>query len=99
MIVTEFVKHAHNRGEAPDLHFFRDSNGREVDLVVGQGMPPGQLGLVEIKAGMTVQQSWFRPIDDVCAALGPDRIGRRMLIHGGGDCLVRRGVEVVGLAA
>jgi predicted AAA+ superfamily ATPase len=99
LIVTEFVKHAHNRGEAPDLHFFRDSNGREVDLVVGQGMPTGQLGLVEIKAGMTVQQSWFRPIDDVCAALGPDRIGRRMLIHGGGDCLVRRGVEVVGLAA
>jgi len=81
----------------PDLHFFRDSNGLEVDLVVGQGLPAGQLGLVEVKAGMTVQQAWFKPLDAVAAALGADRIDRRMLIHGGDEQLVRRGVEVVGL--
>jgi hypothetical protein len=99
LIVIEFVKHAHNRGEVPDLHFFRDSNGVEVDLVVAQGMPPGQLGLVEIKSGMTVQQGWFKALDDGAKALGSDRIGRRMLIHGGDDQVIRRGVEVVGIGA
>lgn len=99
LAVIEFVKHAYNRGEMPDLHFFRDSNGLEVDLVVGQGMPPGQLGLVEVKSGMTLQSTWFKPLDDVAAVLGPNRIGRRMLIHGGDDRLVRGGVEVVGLGA
>jgi predicted AAA+ superfamily ATPase len=99
LAVIEFVKHARNRGEVPDLHFFRDSNGLEVDLVVGQGMQPGQLGLVEIKSGMTLQPTWFKAMDDVAGVLGPDRIGRRMLIHGGDDRLVRRGVEVVGLGA
>jgi len=99
LAVIEFVKHAYNRGETPDLHFFRDSNGLEVDLVVGQGMPPGQLGLVEVKSGMTLQSTWFKPLDDVATVLGPNRIGRRMLIHGGDDRLVRGGVEVVGLGA
>jgi predicted AAA+ superfamily ATPase len=97
LVVLEFVKHALNQGQVPDLHFFRDSNGLEVDLVVGQGLPAGQLGLVEVKAGMTVQQAWFKPLDAVAAALGADRIGRRMLIHGGDEHVVRRGVEVVGL--
>lgn len=35
----------------------------------------------------------------VAATLGPERIGRRRLIHGGGERLVRRGVEFVGVAA
>jgi hypothetical protein len=35
----------------------------------------------------------------VAATLGHERIGRRMLIHGGDERLVRRGVEVVGVAA
>ena len=76
LAAIDFVKHAHDRAEAPDLHFFRDSNGRGVDLVVGQGMPSGQLDLVEIKAGMTVQPAWFKPLDDEAATLGPERIGR-----------------------
>ncbi|MFM8768947.1 MAG: DUF4143 domain-containing protein [Rubrivivax sp.] len=65
LVVMEFVKHALHRGERPDLHFFRDSNGLEVDLLVGHGLPPGQLGLVEIKSGQTVSSSWFKPINQV----------------------------------
>ena len=45
------------------------------------------------------EPTWFKALDDVAGALGSDRIGRRMLIHGGDDHLVRRGVEVVGLGA
>ena len=99
LVVMEFVKHALHRGERPDMHFFRDSNGLEVDLLVGNGLPPGQLGLVEIKSGQTVSSSWFKPMERVAQALGPSRIGRRMMIYGGSEHQVRQGVEVVGFSA
>ena len=99
LVVMEFVKHALHRGERPDMHFFRDSNGLEVDLLVGNGLSPGQLGLVEIKSGQTVSSSWFKPMERVAQALGPSRIGRRMMIYGGSEHQVRQGVEVVGFSA
>ena len=98
LVVMEFVKHALHRGERPDLHFFRDSNGLEVDLLVGNGLLPGQLGLVEIKSGQTVSSSWFKPMERVAQALGPTRIGRRMMIYGGSEHQMRQGVEVVGFS-
>jgi predicted AAA+ superfamily ATPase len=99
LVVMEFVKHALHRGERPDLHFFRDSNGLEADLLVGNSLPPGQLGLVEIKSGQTVSSSWFKPMERVAQVLGPSRIGRRMMIYGGSEHQVRQGVEVVGFSA
>jgi predicted AAA+ superfamily ATPase len=99
LVVMEFVKHALHRGERPDLHFFRDSNGLETDLVVGNGLPPGQWGLVEIKSGQTLQPGWLKPMERVAQALGPQRIGRRMLVYGGPEHQLRQGVEVVGFAA
>ena len=59
----------------------------------------GQLGLVEIKSGQTVSSSWFKPMERVAQALGPSRIGRRMMIYGGSEHQVRQGVEVVGFSA
>jgi predicted AAA+ superfamily ATPase len=82
LVVNEFVKHALNQGFAPTLHFFRDSNGLEVDLLVEYGVAPGTIGLVEIKSGQTVQGEWMRPLNRVAALLGP-RAARRMLVHGG----------------
>lgn len=82
LVVNEFAKHALNQGIAPDLHFFRDSNGLEVDLLVEYGLPPGQIGLVEIKSGQTVQREWLAVLNRVAALLGP-RVARRMLVHGG----------------
>ena len=99
LVVMEFVKHALHRGERPDLRFFRDSNGLETDLVVGNGLPPGQWGLVEIKSGQTLQPGWLKPMERVAQALGPQRIGRRMLVYGGPEHQLRQGVEVVGFAA
>jgi uncharacterized protein len=96
LVVNEFAKHALNQGFNPDLHFYRDSSGLEVDLLVPYGMPPGQLGLVEVKSGQTVQQEWLDRLNRVATVLGP-QVGRRMLVHGGRMGGSWAGVELEGL--
>lgn len=96
LVVLEFVKHFLNRGEQPALHFFRDAAGLEVDLMVENGLPPGTLGLVEVKAGQTVAGDAFGALHKVGALLG-ERVARRMLVYGGDESFVREGVEVQGL--
>jgi predicted AAA+ superfamily ATPase len=98
LVVMEFMKHALHHGMPPTLHFFRDSAGLEVDLLVEYGLPPGQVGLVEIKAGQTFQADWLQPMRRLSDLLGP-RIARRMVVYGGADSYVREGVQVVGLGA
>jgi uncharacterized protein len=101
LVVMEFVKHALNQGQVPALHFYRDSAGLEVDLVVEHGMPhaqPGQVGLVEIKSGQTFHPEFLYGVKKVAGLLGP-RVHRQMLVFGGSENYVRQGVEVAGLQA
>ncbi len=98
LVVMEFVKHAANRGEPPALWFFRDSAGIEIDLITEQGMPPGQMGLVEIKSGQTVVGGAFASLHKVGVLLG-ERVTRRMLVYGGDEHYMREGVEVAGINA
>lgn len=52
MVVTEFLKGRFNRGQqAADLHFWRDSKGLEMDLLLDDGI---NLTPVEIKSGQTI---------------------------------------------
>lgn len=96
LIVNEFAKHALNQGFAPDLHFFRDSNGQEVDLLVPYGVPAGRLGLVEIKSGMTMHHEWLQRLNRVATLLGAC-VARRMLVHGGPMRGTWDGVEMEGI--
>ena len=98
LVVVEFLKHALNRGERAGLHFWRDSNGIEVDLLVENGMPPGTLGLVEIKSGQTFQPEFLKHLRSTAKLLGTS-VQRQMLVYGGNQQHLREGVEVVGLQA
>jgi len=96
LVVGEFVKYFENRGERARLHFWRDSNGVEVDLVVENGLPAGGLGLVEIKSGQTYHGDFAKSLRQVGKLLGA-RAARQMVIYGGTDRYVREGIEVVGI--
>ncbi|MBE7419292.1 MAG: ATP-binding protein [Ideonella sp.] len=96
LVVMEFVKQAVHSGLTPALHYYRDSAGVEVDLVVEHGVPPGQLGLVEIKAGQTFRPEWLAPLRRLEQWVEVP-VARRMLVYGGNERYVREGVEVVGL--
>lgn len=98
LVITEFAKYFENQGERARLHFWRDSNGQEVDLIVENGLPPGKLGLVEIKSSQTYHADFAKNLRQVSKVLG-SRVVRQMVVYGGADHYIREGVEVVGIQA
>lgn len=57
LVVMEVLKYRLHRGCRSNLHFYRDSNGNEVDLLLNYGP---DLFSVEIKAGMTLNRDYFK---------------------------------------
>ena len=56
LVVSEFLKAKLNRGLSPDIYFWRDSGGLEVDILLEKG---DALWPVEIKSGQTVASDFF----------------------------------------
>ncbi|MBI5278123.1 MAG: ATP-binding protein [Burkholderiales bacterium] len=99
LVVMEFMKHFENGGSRAPLHFYRDSNGVEADLVIEHTLRPGGLGLVEVKAGQTWHPEFTIGLQRVAAALGETRVTRRMLVYGGDQAFRTGSVEVAGIQA
>ncbi len=59
LVVMEALKYRLHRGRRSNLHFFRDSNGNEIDILCQYGT---DFFPVEIKAGMTVNRDFFKGI-------------------------------------
>ena len=78
MVVMEALKQSSNRGEDSSLWFWRDQNGREIDLIIERNR---NLTPIEIKASMTWNPEfassldWFR-------GLVP-RAGKGIVVYGG----------------
>ncbi|GIL03723.1 MAG: ATPase [Betaproteobacteria bacterium] len=88
-VVGEIVKHRYNHGNLRPIHFWRDSNGREVDLVLDDG---ARLLGIEIKSGATFAADWTRDLAAWRAAVGPGATHRPIVIWGGADSGPRFGV-------
>jgi len=59
-VLSEFLKNYLHRGQVPDLYFWRDSTGHEIDLLIDRGE---ELIPIEIKSGQTVASDFFSGID------------------------------------
>ena len=59
LVVIECLKARYNKGQMPDLYFFRDSNGNEVDLLTPDGRA---LIAVEIKSASTFTMGHLKGI-------------------------------------
>ena len=57
-VVSEAVKNFMNRGLRPDVYFWRDSAGHEIDLLIEAG--GGRLLPIEIKSGQTFNSDFVR---------------------------------------
>lgn len=60
LVINQFIKDSYNIGANPDLSFWRDSQGNEVDLIHTQGL---EMNAYEIKSGATFNKSFFKGLD------------------------------------
>jgi predicted AAA+ superfamily ATPase len=91
-IIAELMKSRLNRGERPNLYFWRDSNGSEIDVIVEQGT---RLLPVEIKSGKTLTREAFAGLVK-WSLLAGEASAEPVLIYGGADSYRQSGVKVVG---
>jgi len=84
-LVSELYKRAWAHGVDPDLYFWRDARGREVDGVLDFG---GEQVLVEAKSGQTLSRDFFTGLEHVASLAGG--AARKVLVYGG-DRNERRG--------
>ena len=90
LVVMEALKLRTNRGRRNNLHFYRDSNGNEVDLVCSFA---DRLVGIEIKAGSTISGDYLKGLRRLSRAL-PQPLAGQMLVYAGDDEHTREGVIV-----
>lgn len=79
MVINSFVKRMWNAGRTADLHFWRDSQGNEIDLL---DYSEGEARAYEIKSGATFSSDFFKGLTK-WAALSSTPIDRLNVIYGG----------------
>lgn len=92
LVVAELMKTRLNSGERPEMYFWRDSNGVEVDIILERDL---ELLPIEIKSGLTVARDAFGGLEKWLALSG-SLAGQPSLIYGGDHCYRHKGVRVVG---
>ncbi len=63
MVILEILKGRLNRANNPNLYFWRDSAGHEVDLIAEWG---GTIKAIEIKSGKTIQPDFIKNVRYFC---------------------------------
>ena len=91
-VVAETLKHRHNLGLAPDLYFWRDNHGLEVDLVFEHA---GRLHGVECKSGTTYVDEWLDAARRFRRVAGADAAAP-VLLYGGDTSFDRADHRVLG---
>jgi len=79
MVVSEYIKQASHQGIDRDYYFWRDSQGREVDLLYSEDQ---QLHIVEIKSTATIMPRLFKGLD-FFQKLAADEVATKTLVYGG----------------
>jgi len=94
LIVSEVLKFFLHRGRRPQLLFYRDSNGNEVDLLIPSG--PHFIPM-EIKSAETITSDFFKGLNRFKEAAGEPTQG--ILVYGGTDSRTQSGVRITNLKA
>lgn len=88
-IVSEFLKSQLNKGESPDLYFFRDSNGFEIDLIVEQQRCPKP---IEIKSAFTYNPDMCKNLRSFVSMVGDSK--SPALVYAGSPMGTLQGVDI-----
>lgn len=90
-VISEILKNFLNKGVEPDIYFWRDSTGHEIDLVIDRG---SRLVPVEIKSGQTVSGDFFKGLN-YWRSLPEQADCSAALVYGGASSYIRSGTAVI----
>lgn len=90
-VASELTKQRLHQGREAALYHYRDARRLEIDLLLEED---GQVTLIEVKSGATVQSTFFRNLTKLEQALEGATI-RKVLVYGGHPSQVRSAGHVV----
>lgn len=92
LVVGEVLKWFWHRGRRAGLHFYRDSEGNEIDLIVelGNGVFP-----IEVKSGETIDSDFFRGLRSFARQYREPPPNGGALVYGGQAAQQRETATVV----
>ncbi|MCP4409913.1 MAG: DUF4143 domain-containing protein [Gammaproteobacteria bacterium] len=90
LVITEIIKGALGRGIRPEIYFYRDSHGNEVDLLIRE---KGQLFPIEIKSAATISTDFVKGLEKF-RSLGTGRVAAGVVLYNGEQELSIRGVRI-----
>ncbi len=85
LVISELLKWYYNRGQTPNIYFWRDKVGHEVDCIIEEGQ---RLTPVEIKAGRTTSPRFFEGIEYWNEIAGKEQ-AEGFVVFGGDEKQVR----------
>jgi uncharacterized protein len=90
-VINELMKNCYNKRVQPIFHYFRDSNGNEVDLLIEQA---AFTYAVEIKSAKTINDNFFKGLN-YYSALGKKKV-KGICVYGGEDEYYYKGNSLIG---
>lgn len=90
LVVIECLKARTNRGQPPNLFFYRDSNGNEADILHQQG---GELIAIEIKSSSTYKTNLLKGLKKITQLLPAKN--RAYLIYAGEPLTFSNGIIAI----
>jgi predicted AAA+ superfamily ATPase len=92
LIVSDVLKRFCNAGRRPDLYFYRDTHGNEVDLLIRQGR---RLTPLEIKSASTFSVDFLKGIRRFKEVAGEGVVGEGFVLFNGEQSHQVHGVRVL----
>ncbi len=93
MVVAEAVKQRYERDWQPDLYYWRESNGHEIDLLAERN---GIFTIAEIKSAATINASFFDNLLFFQKHAPSGSTVHPFLVYGGSESQLRSAAEVRG---
>jgi uncharacterized protein len=90
-VISEAMKNFYHRGLEPDIYFWRDSTGHEIDLILEFG---NDLTAIEVKSGQTFSSDFLKELKYWRNLPGNDNTSAAV-IYGGDDSYTRQNASVM----
>lgn len=90
-VINEYLKSEYNQARVPEVYFWRDSNGLEVDLLIERDL---KLTGVEIKSGATMKLDYFKSLETWRKLTGEPSNNIKVVFGGDSNFLTEKGALI-----